>query len=400
MASHPRPQSREDFEIAVVCALPLEYDAVALAFDEFWDEDGDQLGKAARDPNTYTTGRIGSHNVVLALLSSMGKVSAAGAVTALRSSYTQVKLAFITGICGGVPAPSNGVELVLGDVIISKAIIQYDLGRQYPGKFARKDTIDDNLGRPNQEIRSLLAVCQTQRGRAQLMRKVSDVLADIQNNALDSGYETDYARPAVTEDLLFEPNYLHLHQNTGSGCGCGNSGACDVATKASCEELQCDHEHTVKRNRLDVSRMQSSRIFIGDVASGDTVMKSGEHRDRIARELGVMAFEMEGAGVWDQIPCILIKGVCDYADSHKNKKWQPYAAATAASATKALLHRYTQTDRPKRSHSDDIDPTHALGHRIVNNGAGHQYTHTGDGNQNINTGSGKQFNAGTIYFQP
>jgi nucleoside phosphorylase len=66
-------------------------------------------------------------------------------------------------------------------------------------------------------------------------------------------------------------------------------------------------------------------------------MKSGEHRDRIAEQNGVIAFEMEGAGVCDNFPCIIIKGVCDYADSHKNKNWQPYAAGTAACCSKAFL---------------------------------------------------------------
>ncbi|KAH6653392.1 hypothetical protein BKA67DRAFT_519313, partial [Truncatella angustata] len=45
-------------------------------------------------------------------------------------------------------------------------------------------------------------------------------------------------------------------------------------------------------------------------------------------------------------PCVGVKGVCDYADSHKNKKWQPFAAATTASVTKAILGQYTQTDNP------------------------------------------------------
>jgi hypothetical protein len=46
---------------------------------------------------------------------------------------------------------------------------------------------------------------------------------------------------------------------------------------------------------------------------------------------------MEGAGVWNTMSCIIIKGVCDYADSHKNKAWQGYAAATGAAAAKAFL---------------------------------------------------------------
>jgi nucleoside phosphorylase len=75
------------------------------------------------------------------------------------------------------------------------------------------------------------------------------------------------------------------------------------------------------------------------------VIKSSEYRDQIAKEHNVIAFEMEGAGVWDEVPCIVIKGICDYADSHKSKLWQPFAAATAAAVAKALLERYTPTDK-------------------------------------------------------
>ncbi|OBR14490.1 Nucleoside phosphorylase [Colletotrichum higginsianum IMI 349063] len=102
-----RPRRRDEFEIAVVCALPLEFDAAALAFDEFWDDDGDTYGRAPGDTNTYTTGRIGQYNVVLSLLSTMGKVSAASAASSLRSSYTGLRLALLTGICGGVPSPDH-----------------------------------------------------------------------------------------------------------------------------------------------------------------------------------------------------------------------------------------------------------------------------------------------------
>lgn len=66
-------------------------------------------------------------------------------------------------------------------------------------------------------------------------------------------------------------------------------------------------------------------------------MESGVDRDRISRQKKIVAFEMEGAGVWDSFPCVVIKGACDYADSHKAKEWQPYAAATAAACMKAFL---------------------------------------------------------------
>ncbi|KOS22375.1 Aminodeoxyfutalosine nucleosidase [Escovopsis weberi] len=81
-------------------------------------------------------------------------------------------------------------------------------------------------------------------------------------------------------------------------------------------------------------------IHFGSLASGDGVMKSGEDRDRIAQAEQIIAFEMEGAGVWEVLPCLVMKGICDYADSHKNKAWQNYAAATAAACMAAFLDEW------------------------------------------------------------
>jgi hypothetical protein len=46
---------------------------------------------------------------------------------------------------------------------------------------------------------------------------------------------------------------------------------------------------------------------------------------------------MEAAGLMESFPCLVIRGICDYSDSHKNKQWQEYAAATAAAYAKELL---------------------------------------------------------------
>jgi nucleoside phosphorylase len=52
---------------------------------------------------------------------------------------------------------------------------------------------------------------------------------------------------------------------------------------------------------------------------------------------------MEAAGLMDDFPCLVIRGICDYADSHKKKRWQPYAAATAAAYAKELLNVISAT---------------------------------------------------------
>ncbi|EQB55744.1 hypothetical protein CGLO_04292 [Colletotrichum gloeosporioides Cg-14] len=396
MPTHARPGHRDEFEIAVVCALPLEIDAVSLIFDEFWGGEGGRgLGRAAGDQNNYTNGRIGDRNVVLVHLPNMGKVSTAAAAAGLRSSYTRLKLAVLAGICGGVPCPGGGKEIFLGDVVISQAVVQYDLGRQYPDKFIRKDTTSDNLGRPNQDIRSLLASIQGTFGLNRLQQQMLRTLGHIQQNV--TGHEISYNRPPPAEDILFEPAYLHRHQEQ-SNCGCDEDMACNKAMTSTCSDLQCAENGVLRRAQSGSSQSQDPRIFVGQVASGDTVMKSGERRDSIAREHNVIAFEMEGAGVWDQVPCLVVKGVCDYADSHKNKLWQPYAAAVAAATTKALLGLYPRTDNPTQRYVAGDNRQPPVTNNFSSNGTGSQYNNTGSGPQYNNTGGGNQFNGTNMTF--
>ncbi|KAI0410230.1 purine and uridine phosphorylase [Xylaria grammica] len=350
--SRDRPSHREDFQIALICALPLEYDAATLQFDEFWDEDGEQYGRAPGDTNTYTTGRIGNYNVVLALLPNMGKAASAGAAASFRSSYSRLKLAFLVGVCGGVPGTgANGAHL--GDVVISKTVLQFDFGRQFPDKFVTKDTVDDNLGRANKDIRSLVVSFETRFGRKRLQKKAAEYLKDLQDAADREGDRYTYQYVGAAEDKLFPATYRHKHRAPQSCAICegGSDSYCEGAAHASCAELNCDEGQLVRRDRQSRGSggTEGPKIFIGRIASGDTVMKSGEHRDQLANQYNVIAFEMEGAGAWDEVPCIIIKGICDYADSHKNKQWQPFAAATAASVMKAVLGRYAPTDRPTRT---------------------------------------------------
>jgi nucleoside phosphorylase len=68
-------------------------------------------------------------------------------------------------------------------------------------------------------------------------------------------------------------------------------------------------------------------------------MKDALIRDRLAADKDVLCFEMEAAGLMNTFPCLVIRGICDYSDSHKNKEWQGYAAMVAAAYAKDLLQR-------------------------------------------------------------
>src|SRR5467141_1954509 len=124
--SHLQPRDRSYFEIAIICALPLEASAISMLFDKRWDDQ--RYGKAPKDSNAYSTGVIGHHNVVLVHMPNMGKVAAATAAAFLLASFPGIQLALVVGICGGAP----GEDILLGGGLISEDNVQYDLGRQFP----------------------------------------------------------------------------------------------------------------------------------------------------------------------------------------------------------------------------------------------------------------------------
>ncbi|KAF3146528.1 hypothetical protein TWF594_003314 [Orbilia oligospora] len=347
--TYERPAGRQDFQIAIICALPIEYNAISLLIDQWWDEGGNTYGRAQGDPNTYRNGRLGEHNVVLLLLPKMGKSSAAGSTASLRSSYYNISLALLVGICGGVPYVGKR-EILLGDVIIGERIFQYDFGRQYHNQHVPKAADEGNLGNLNKDLSSLIAYFKTDPGRQEVQKNAAGYLTTLQKISIETECETNYRYPGISQDRLFPANYQHKHQEPVecSSCIGDDETYCREADKTACVDLRCDDDMLVRRQRLKRKRnlgseeeQQRPEVFVGNIASGDTVMRSSEHRDALSIQGNLIAFEMEGAGAFDESPSLVIKGVCDYADSHKSKDWQPFAAATAASVVKAVLERYT-----------------------------------------------------------
>ncbi|KAI6358022.1 hypothetical protein MCOR25_007442 [Pyricularia grisea] len=320
------PKSRKDFEIVIICALTLEADAVEgldVLPDCKWYADGVRgYGKANGDPNTYSTGYIAGHNVVLAHMPEMGKANAAAVASNCRMSFPNIRLALVVGVCGAVPfrvVEGNVKEVVLGDVIISHGVVQYDLGAQLPDRFEPKDTLLSRLARPAPELRGFIAKLKTRRAQHRLECNTLRCLEALQTRTyLDAQY------PGTDQDRLFRATYEH------------------VTEKIPCSQAGCNDE-LLPRTRL-VQDNPKPAVHIGLIASGDTVMKSGIHRDKIVeRAKDIVAFEMESAGVWDVYPCVVIKGACDYCDSHKTGEWQPYAAAAAAAGLRSFLEEWVSS---------------------------------------------------------
>jgi nucleoside phosphorylase len=295
---------RADYTVGWICALPVELAAAHEMLDE---EHQDLPHNDSNDTNLYTLGRIGEHNVVIACLPAgqTGNNTAAAVAVQMKSNFTSVRFGLMVGIGGGVP--SDKADVRLGDVVISQpdkqhgGVVQYDFGKTTPSGFARTGS----LNTPPTVLLNALSKLHANRirGRSSLAKYLSPL------SSLPA-----FAPENVGPDVLFEPTYNHVGGAT-----------CDI----------CSKDRRVERNSRG---SQEIEVHYGTIASSNQVMRDGVIRDRLSSELdGILCFEMEAAGLMNSFPCLVIRGICDYADSHKNKKWQGYAAATAAACAKELL---------------------------------------------------------------
>ncbi|KAF3385701.1 hypothetical protein DPV78_012453 [Talaromyces pinophilus] len=251
-----RPTYRDDFEIAIICALPLEYDAVTNVFDGCWNDDGDPYGKVEGDQNTYTTGWIGQHNVVLVICSDIGKVNATSVATSCSMSFTQIKVAFLVGVCGVAPQTSDGSEILLGDVIVGDQVIAYDFGKRYPNEMKLKSNLSFKTTEKSQSVCRFVRTMQTDHYRELLPRRAKEYLRKAQDK-----YSTKYNPPQRSEDKLYSPEYHHKHQMTGMSrvcqeCTGPSESVCELALTSVCEDLECDDNQLIPRRRLADSHIK------------------------------------------------------------------------------------------------------------------------------------------------
>lgn len=312
-------------------------------FDEIDGFDNDShFTKASTDTGSYTTGKIGPHRVVLGHLPGMGLVDTANFAHKFRSSFSGLQLVILVGVCGGSPWDDEKHEIILGDVIIGKTVINKDnLGRLYQDGLQSRGGKEHTLGRQSSEIRGFikkLESCQKPLGE-NTARYLSQLLAKPEFQM--SSY------PGPDKDKLFRHKYVHKHYDT-KGCRCKHSHkSCEVARETSCNQLGCDSKYLIQRSRLNSQVPTSPALHFGTMASSNAVIKYASHREYIYQEEKAIGFDMESAGLWENLPTVIVKGVCDYADSHKNKLWQDYAAASAAACTRAVLDFWDRS--PERS---------------------------------------------------
>ncbi|CAH0043059.1 unnamed protein product [Clonostachys rhizophaga] len=310
----PQP---EDYTIGWICAIRTEYVAARQFLDE--EHEGPRT-VSPNDSNAYTLGKMREHNVVIAVLpdGQYGVSSATGVIKDMIHTFPNIRIGLMVGIGGG--APSTKHDIRLGDVVVSAprqgkgGVFQYDFGKTIQDQSFR------TTGFMNHPPAVLLTAATVLSGQYEsdghnLERDISNILEKKPR------LRKAYGRPDPNSDRLYKSRIIHPKDN-----------------EMSCEAI-CDNPENLVERRQRTEDEDNPAIHYGLIASANQLMKDALVRDKLAAEEGVLCFEMEAAGLMNHFPCLVVRGICDYSDSHKNKEWQGYAAMVAAAYAKDLLGR-------------------------------------------------------------
>lgn len=274
------------------------------------------------DENIYTCGSMAGHNVVIATCPPglTGNVNAGEVSGPMFKTFSAVRMAVLVGIGGGMPGskPSDDPtqDVHVGDVVVGwpgdggPACLYYEAGRFHTdGRFEMMNSID----KPDRVLLKAL-------GQLMLDHELDrNTFHEHRKRLLESEHKQKFTFPGLEHDRLFEAAYQH----------CGHY-------KDQC--ANCDRTKLVRRPQR--SSEDAGRLIFhrGRIATGNAVIQDGMRRERIREQCnGALCVEMEAAGVDASRTCLVIRGISDYADSHKSNMWRSYAAGNAVVFARELL---------------------------------------------------------------
>ncbi|KAF5633561.1 ankyrin protein [Fusarium sp. NRRL 25303] len=304
-----------DYIVGWICALHIEYVAAKTFLDEKHDP---PEFVSTNDNNLYTLGKIGKHNTVIAILphGEYGIAPAASVARDMLHSFPNIRIGLMVGIGGGAPSPKHDIRL--GDIVVSASdngkhggVFNFDHGKVIQGQpFEESGFLNQSPVILRTAVQGLRAEYEAE--GHQLERAINEILDQKRR------LRKKYGRPRAITDRLYQPWVLHQPHDDPN---------CDLCSKSPSSRI-------VRSQRA--SDEDNPTIHYGLIASSNKLMKDATIRDELAKK-GVLCFETEAAGLMNHFPCLVIRGICDYADTHKNDEWQGYAAMAAAAYAKDLL---------------------------------------------------------------
>ncbi|KAB8360911.1 hypothetical protein FH972_024644 [Carpinus fangiana] len=310
---------RDDFTVGWICALKHELAASRAMLDHEYTQDNIEDGDPT-DQNIYKWGKIGKHNVVMASLPAgrYGIGAAASVAKDMLRSYRSLRMNLLVGIGGGVR--SKKTEMDLGDVVVSMptetfgGVIQYDLGKVLPnGNFQRRGYLD---------------------------KPPPILLKAVQS--LQSTHDMKGSQITANLDRMMHKFPLMSNQYSWPG-------TIKTPSPLTSQEQDAIREHA-----------KEPRVHYGLIASGNRVIASVQEREKICQDGNILCIEMEAAGLMDDFKCLVIRGICDFANAEKSDEWQNYAAATAAAYARELLQEIPYSTARELSDAEQDPASYTL----------------------------------------
>lgn len=314
---------RAKYTVGWIALLPLELAAAKGMLE------GGNIEKI----DSFYGGKIGKHYVVMGVQPKMGTDAASDLAARMRSAFKNIEFLLVVGIGGGVPSygpPGAKSEIVLGDVVVSVpfrdygGVVRYDFGAWIErGHLEMRGHINGPSPRLLETV-NLLKEHHQAHGRANLPLYIQEMRTRIDRDERDK-----FEDPGALKDNLFV-GYDHPERFQDQPC----EGHCDPRQSKNRESRGNEASRPV----------DTPKIQYGNIASSNQLQISECMRENLQKKLQVICFEMEGAGVIQGHDCLVVRGICDYSDSHKNKTWQYYAAATAAAYAKEFLRMMPKSE--------------------------------------------------------
>jgi nucleoside phosphorylase len=296
----------KDYVIAWFAPLEIEAMAALYLLDERHDG---RFPVSKGDDYVFQAGSMGGHNIIIATLPAgqeYGTGSAAAVASQVKKFFPNLWFGLLVGVAAGLPDLPRERDIRLGDVLVgladgeSAGLIPYELGKETKDGF-QPLRLGHSLAASSPIVRSAIgSIKLATPNEADIFLRHFKKIAHCKHAA------GTFVDPGQDKDVLYD----------GNG--------------RSIERLQ---------------RLQRTRVWYGPIGSGEKLLKNAEKRDELRDRHGIIGLEMEAAGTMNQIQVGVIRGVCDYGDKYKNKGWQPYAAAMAASYARSLLDEVPQGNK-------------------------------------------------------
>lgn len=321
--------SHDAYTIGWVCALEKEQTAAIAMLEERHET----LPKSRTDDNTYALGSIGDHNIVIACQLNRDGPATAVAVSMI-STFQYIRFGVIVGIGSGIPP-----KVRVGDVVVSQpvahypGVVQWDFGKKETGKFERTGTC-------NRPPNSLLAAVNRLKTEHEMNgSRIDEYLDEMAKKfpQLVSRYTwCDSLRDSLLDTGSHERRNICLMVWQGSVAFLWYLLALLAVLPTKAPATTGNQENAANDGERTHKEVQ---IHYGLIASGNMDIKDAKFRDNLDRSFGgnLLCVETKAVDITNQFPCIVVRGICDYADAANNDEWQEYAAAVAAAYAKELL---------------------------------------------------------------